>query len=180
MQRCVKNSSKLRHRILNGEDFAGHRLGQPPRTPVPRRTAAIWAGRPGYVRAGIRQGDCRSEGQRNQPAVQDPIRLAYRANARAPAPTTAPTTYAARMHSPPSARARRTKRPSFGCAGSETRPSLRSRCRDPLYLPRIVVTSGEPAGIGPDACVALAQSDWPGGPGCGRRRIAAEVLMSNT
>jgi 4-hydroxythreonine-4-phosphate dehydrogenase len=28
-------------------------------------------------------------------------------------------------------------------------------------LPRIVVTSGEPAGIGPDACVALARSDWP-------------------
>ena len=29
-----------------------------------------------------------------------------------------------------------------------------------MYLPRIVITSGEPAGIGPDACVALAQSDW--------------------
>ena len=29
-----------------------------------------------------------------------------------------------------------------------------------MYLPRIVITSGEPAGIGPDACVALAQSAW--------------------
>jgi 4-hydroxythreonine-4-phosphate dehydrogenase len=29
-----------------------------------------------------------------------------------------------------------------------------------VYIPRIVVTSGEPAGIGPDACVSLAQSDW--------------------
>ena len=29
-----------------------------------------------------------------------------------------------------------------------------------MYLPRIVITSGEPAGIGPDSCVALAQSDW--------------------
>jgi 4-hydroxythreonine-4-phosphate dehydrogenase len=29
-----------------------------------------------------------------------------------------------------------------------------------LYVPRIVLTSGEPAGIGPDACVALAQSAW--------------------
>lgn len=28
-----------------------------------------------------------------------------------------------------------------------------------MYLPRIVITSGEPAGIGPDACVVLAQSD---------------------
>ncbi len=30
----------------------------------------------------------------------------------------------------------------------------------PRY-PRIVVTSGEPAGIGPDACIALARQDWP-------------------
>jgi 4-hydroxythreonine-4-phosphate dehydrogenase len=29
-----------------------------------------------------------------------------------------------------------------------------------VYKPRIVITSGEPAGIGPDACVMLAQSDW--------------------
>jgi 4-hydroxythreonine-4-phosphate dehydrogenase len=29
-----------------------------------------------------------------------------------------------------------------------------------VYKPRIVITSGEPAGIGPDACVVLAQSDW--------------------
>jgi 4-hydroxythreonine-4-phosphate dehydrogenase len=29
-----------------------------------------------------------------------------------------------------------------------------------VYQPRIVITSGEPAGIGPDACVMLAQSDF--------------------
>ncbi|HWX80511.1 MAG TPA: 4-hydroxythreonine-4-phosphate dehydrogenase PdxA [Steroidobacteraceae bacterium] len=29
-----------------------------------------------------------------------------------------------------------------------------------MYIPRIVITSGEPAGIGPDACVSLAQTDW--------------------
>ncbi len=29
-----------------------------------------------------------------------------------------------------------------------------------MYVPRIIITSGEPAGIGPDACVALAQDDW--------------------
>jgi 4-hydroxythreonine-4-phosphate dehydrogenase len=29
-----------------------------------------------------------------------------------------------------------------------------------VYVPRIVVTSGEPAGIGPDACLALAAQDW--------------------
>ena len=29
-----------------------------------------------------------------------------------------------------------------------------------MYIPRIVITSGEPAGVGPDACVTLAQTDW--------------------
>jgi 4-hydroxythreonine-4-phosphate dehydrogenase len=29
-----------------------------------------------------------------------------------------------------------------------------------VWVPRIVITSGEPAGIGPDACVVLAQHDW--------------------
>ena len=29
-----------------------------------------------------------------------------------------------------------------------------------MWVPRIVITSGEPAGIGPDACVGLAQDDW--------------------
>src|SRR3984893_184602 len=34
------------------------------------------------------------------------------------------------------------------------------RNQDVVYIPRIVITSGEPAGVGPDACVVLAQSDW--------------------
>ena len=29
-----------------------------------------------------------------------------------------------------------------------------------MRTPRIVITSGEPAGIGPDACIMLAQDDW--------------------
>lgn len=29
-----------------------------------------------------------------------------------------------------------------------------------MYVPRIIVSSGEPAGIGPDICVMLAQSPW--------------------
>ena len=29
-----------------------------------------------------------------------------------------------------------------------------------MHTTRIVITSGEPAGIGPDTCVSLAQSDW--------------------
>ena len=38
---------------------------------------------------------------------------------------------------------------------------IKMLARVAVYIPRIVITSGEPAGIGPDACVALAQSDWP-------------------
>jgi 4-hydroxythreonine-4-phosphate dehydrogenase len=30
-----------------------------------------------------------------------------------------------------------------------------------VYTPRVIITSGEPAGIGPDACVLLAQAGWP-------------------
>jgi 4-hydroxythreonine-4-phosphate dehydrogenase len=30
-----------------------------------------------------------------------------------------------------------------------------------VLLPRIIVTSGEPAGIGPDICLELARRDWP-------------------
>jgi len=31
---------------------------------------------------------------------------------------------------------------------------------DRTFLPRIILTSGEPAGIGPDLCIELAQLDW--------------------
>jgi 4-hydroxythreonine-4-phosphate dehydrogenase len=30
-----------------------------------------------------------------------------------------------------------------------------------MSLPRIIVTSGEPAGIGPDLCITIAQRSWP-------------------
>jgi 4-hydroxythreonine-4-phosphate dehydrogenase len=39
-------------------------------------------------------------------------------------------------------------------------------------LPRIILTSGEPAGIGPDLCLAIAASDWP----CDLR-VAADVAV---
>src|ERR1700731_2398827 len=47
--------------------------------------------------------------------------------------------------------------------GAVAAPIARRRFRrnqDVVYIPRIVITSGEPAGVGPDACVALAQTDW--------------------
>lgn len=44
-------------------------------------------------------------------------------------------------------------------AAPATRRSIR-RNQDVVYVPRIVLTSGEPAGIGPDGCVVLAQDNW--------------------
>lgn len=44
-------------------------------------------------------------------------------------------------------------------AAPTARRGLR-RNEDVGYRPRIVLTSGEPAGIGPDLCVMLAQEDW--------------------
>ncbi len=43
-----------------------------------------------------------------------------------------------------------------------TRPSSKSRCRraQRCTYRGSSITSGEPAGIGPDACVALAQASW--------------------
>ncbi|HMK87553.1 MAG TPA: 4-hydroxythreonine-4-phosphate dehydrogenase PdxA [Steroidobacteraceae bacterium] len=45
-------------------------------------------------------------------------------------------------------------------AASTARRGFR-RNQDVAYVPRIIVTSGEPAGIGPDVCVTLARKDWP-------------------
>jgi 4-hydroxy-L-threonine phosphate dehydrogenase PdxA len=36
-----------------------------------------------------------------------------------------------------------------------------SKSADGLPLPTIAVTSGEPAGIGPDICLRLAERTWP-------------------
>jgi 4-hydroxythreonine-4-phosphate dehydrogenase len=33
--------------------------------------------------------------------------------------------------------------------------------RAPMTTPRIIITSGEPAGIGPDLCLAIAAREWP-------------------
>ena len=30
-----------------------------------------------------------------------------------------------------------------------------------MFIPRIILTSGEPAGVGPDLCLKLAEHDWP-------------------
>src|SRR5271169_4100697 len=57
----------------------------------------------------------------------------------------------------PSAPARRTRKPSCGCAACETKPTSSISPK----TPRIALTSGEPAGIGPELCLALAAQELP-------------------
>ncbi len=69
------------------------------------------------------------------------------------------------------ARARPTRKPSCGCAACATRPMSKPSSSRPR--PRIALTSGEPAGIGPDGsarqlaaatsartCIEIAASPW--------------------
>ena len=46
-----------------------------------------------------------------------------------------------------------------GCAKFATKPS--STSSNAMALPRIAITAGEPAGIGPDVLLAIAQQEWP-------------------
>jgi 4-hydroxythreonine-4-phosphate dehydrogenase len=39
--------------------------------------------------------------------------------------------------------------------------SIQEVTEGPTAVPRLIVTSGEPAGIGPDICLAIAGQDWP-------------------
>src|SRR6185295_20078737 len=47
------------------------------------------------------------------------------------------------------------------CAACATKRSSSIGCDGKVTLPRIILTSGEPAGIGPDLCIALAARSWP-------------------
>jgi peptidyl-prolyl cis-trans isomerase SurA len=107
--------SKLRERILAGEDFAG--------------IASTTSQDPGSAPDG---GDL----TRRSP-TSNLMRSANRSrrdmagtssSCSAPARTTARPTCAASAPLPPSARARPTKRPSSGCGDCATRPSSNSRC----------------------------------------------------
>ena len=76
--------TKIRATNPERRGLRGHRLGN-------LRGSGFCAGRrrprlerPGNLRAGIRQGHCGSQAERDQPALQDPLRLAHRANARDP------------------------------------------------------------------------------------------------
>src|SRR5580704_861956 len=55
------------------------------------------------------------------------------------------------------ARAKQTKRRSCGCDVCAMKPTSNFESE----VPRIALTSGEPAGIGPELCLAVAQGTFP-------------------
>ena len=151
---------KLRDRILKGRLLPALPRRRP-KIRVRRLTEAIWVGA-GRGPSSLNSTRRSPTSKRTKSANRSrPVTGGTSSRCSAPEPTTAPTICAGSAPSPPSERARRTKRRSSGCAVYATRPSLRSKCSHAaVYVPRIIVTSGEPAGIGPDICVLLAQMDW--------------------
>ena len=137
-----------------GRGLRGRRLGGLRRPGLRRRRR-----RPGLGRS--RHASCPSS--RSSSRSCSPTRSASR-SARSSAGTSSSCWAAAQfdttedMHAPAGvparcARARPTKKPSCGCAACATR---RTSSTSSEADPSIAVTAGEPAGIGPDLCLALA------------------------
>src|SRR5262249_51199622 len=71
----------------------------------------------------------------------------------------------------PSAPVRPTRRPSCGCGACGTKLTSSTSPN----TPRIALTSGEPAGIGPEICLALATRPLPCSPVClGDRKLLGD------
>src|SRR5512143_1159907 len=75
---------------------------------------------------------------------------------------TAPMRCAAHRHRKPCAVARSTKNSKTGCAICVTRPMWSTiLTNEGMHHAPLVLTAGEPAGIGPDLCVQMAQQTHP-------------------
>src|SRR5690606_23604262 len=83
------------------------------------------------------------------------------------APRTRPRKPNATRRGRPSARARPKRNTAISCARSAPRPTSRSACREPpvpaaaaAERPRIALTAGEPAGIGPELLGAISAGEF--------------------
>src|SRR3984885_11392058 len=161
MRRCARSSPSCASEFSRVRTLAA----SPPRRPkirVPRPMAEIWAG---AVLAPSCLNSTRRSPTSNPMRSASPSRLAMvgtSCRCWAREPMTAPTMCGGKKHLPRCARAKSTKSQRCSCVVCATTPSSKPRCRraQAVYIPRIVITSGEPAGVGPDACVSLAQRDW--------------------
>ena len=148
----------IRTRILAGEDFGALASVTSEDPGSASRGGDLGWNVPGHLRPGVRERPRRAQGERDQRAIPHAVRMAYRS---APGPAHArPERRAA-----PPARADRLAREQGGrgnraVAATTARRGLR-RDQESLNARRIVVTTGEPAGIGPDLSLAAALVDWP-------------------
>ena len=150
--------AQIRDRILKGEDFAAIAsvvLGRPGLRDARRRPRLD---RPGLVRARVREAGRRARRQRDQRAVQDAVRLAHRAAARPPHLRRLRGRHAQQVRGRRCARRARTRKTEIcGCAACATKPTSNTACEpSPARSRPLAVTTGEPAGIGPDLCAAIA------------------------
>ena len=149
----------IRDRILNGgEDFAAIAAvtSQDPGSAADGGDLG-WAG-PGSFVPEFEQQLAGPAGERDHQAVQDAVRLAHRAAARPARPRRdRRRAHAARLRAAARSQSRRRNR---AVAASPARRSLRG-IQDVMPPPRLILTSGEPAGIGPDLCIDVASRAWP-------------------
>jgi peptidyl-prolyl cis-trans isomerase SurA len=146
--------SKLRERILNGEDFAGiaSTTSEDPGS-APDGGDLGWSG-PGTF---VPEFD-KAIADLKDNEISEPFKTRYGWHIVQMLGT---RTYDSTRRAPAAGLCRHPReqggRRDRAVAAPAARRSVR-RNQDVVYLPRIVITSGEPAGIGPDACVMLAQA----------------------
>src|SRR5262249_26346671 len=142
--------------------YSGARISRasrrrPPRIPGPPPMAGISAGpAPALSR---RSSSRPSPGSRTTKSTSRsrPSSVGISCRCSVVGVSTTPTRSSADRPSTRSAPASPTRKLSYGCGRCGTKPTSSTSRR----TPRIALTSGEPAGVGPELCLALAASPWP-------------------
>ncbi len=116
-------------------------------------------GRSRHLRARVRKTARAAAARRNQPAVPHAVRLAHHPVVRPSPVRHHRRTSSASAPSRRCAKRRPTRKRSSGCGGCATRRTSSTSSEHGSQA--IAVTAGEPAGIGPDLCLALAGLDLP-------------------
>ena len=160
--------TQIRDRVLKGESFEAV-ASVTSEDPGSAATGGDlgWAG-PGSFVARLRAAARCARRKRNQPAVPDTVRLAHRAAARATHLRRQRGQHAQSLRQPAARSARRRRNRNLAAAAA--RRSVRripdvstaGRPRRAMALRTVAVTTGEPAGIGPDLCTELLDTAPPG------------------